>query len=93
MERDIERRTFLGTCAALLGMPWLAPTRPVRSKPYIEEGRPEYEEGLQVMCVGGPLNGTMIMVSSACRMIQIPVVDERGIGRVAYAIHGNYAYY
>jgi len=40
----MERRTFLGTCAALLGMPWLAPTRPVRSKPYIEEGRPEYEE-------------------------------------------------
>ena len=40
----MQRRTFLGTCAALLGMPWLAPAHPRRSKPYIEEGRPEYEE-------------------------------------------------
>ena len=58
----MERRTFLGTCAAFLGLPFvgrraeagldLSKTedmtaityRPIRQKPYIEEGRPEYEE-------------------------------------------------
>ena len=41
----MERRTFFGTCAAMLGLPWLVePVRPMRSKPYMEEGRPEYEE-------------------------------------------------
>jgi hypothetical protein len=48
----MERRTFLGTCAAFLGLPWLAPARPVRSKPYIEEGRPEYEEPEGMLCFG-----------------------------------------
>jgi hypothetical protein len=89
----MERRTFLETCAATLGIPWLAPARPVRSKPYIEEGRPEYEEALQVMCVGGPLNGQMVMVSTGCRKLLIPVVTEEGIGRVAYTIHENHAYF
>jgi hypothetical protein len=42
---EIERRTFLGVVAGFLGLRTsAAPERPMRSKPYIEEGRPEYEE-------------------------------------------------
>ena len=41
----MERRTFLGVVASFLGVGrCAAPTRPMRSKPYMEAGRPEYEE-------------------------------------------------
>ena len=50
---DLDRREMVKAMYAILAVPSSAfaglfaadePTRPMRSKPYIEEGRPEYEE-------------------------------------------------
>lgn len=50
----MKRRTFLGMVAGLLGLPrCVEPVRLIRSKPFIEMGRPEYEEPLLCERCGG----------------------------------------
>jgi len=80
----MERRTFLETFVASLGVPasiltgartcfGSVPTRPIRSKPYMEAGRPEYEEpspvwvdlgafctAVMVAQTGGPIDSRLV---------------------------------
>ena len=95
----MERRTFLGMVASFLGVGrCAAPTRPMRSKPYMEEGRPEYEESVEVVCIGGPCDGETIVVSSLARTLAIPVAPQDGdrltrgdFGVWVYTIKGRFA--